>query len=88
MTLQHQHAMSFSMDHQNIPGITICNDRPHVVYVRSVFACFSRQLSSRIPMFPIVHLLCLEKPLHLIRDSVIGIVTEVRGDLIGGRQKR
>lgn len=38
-------------------------------------------------MLTIVHRLGLEQPLHLVRHGVVGVITKVGGDLVGGGQK-
>lgn len=88
MTMKGQPCPLVPLRGQDLPGITVRHNWSHVVNVRSSFSLFSRQLPSRIPLLPIVHLLRLEQPLDLVRHCVVGVVTEIRRDFVGGRQQR
>ena len=69
-----------------LPCVTVCNDGPQIVDIRRLCAVLRRHLPTLIIVFAIVQLLCFEQSLNLVRNRIVGIVTEVRGDLIGGRQ--
>ena len=74
------------ISHSVLPCVAICYNGPQIVDIRRLCAVLGRHLSTLVIVLAIVELLCFEQSLNLIRDRVVGIVTEVRGDLVGGRQ--
>ena len=69
------------------PGVSVGDDRPHIINIRRRFPLLRRQLSPRVPVLPVVHLLGLEQPLDLVGDGVVRVVAKVWRHFVCGREE-
>jgi hypothetical protein len=72
----------------NLPGVTVCNNRSHIVNVRSRLSLLRGHLPPRIPVFAVMQLLSLEQSLDLVGHGIVRVITKVGRHLVGRRQNR